>query len=352
MYVLRSCICVYVFLALSFSAQAHTHRTALFLGNSYTGVNNLPGLVQDLAAGAGDTLVVDSYTPGGITLAGHCADPSTLDKIASTAWNAVVVQAQSQEPSFPPEQVELQTLPYAVRLDSIIRANDSCTTTVFYETWGRKNGDQQNCAFYPPVCTYEGMQGRLRDSYKLFADTCKTLMAPVGEAWKQVIQGEPSINLYQPDESHPTIEGSYLAACVLYEVIFEKSVVGNPYSASINNAVATLLQQMAHKVVQDSSTTWNIGKYPRCAGTTSVTDNIQYAELTVYPNPASYTIDIRAIAPFDNSAVSYSLLDMHGVEVLKGTSRTIDIGALPCGTYLLVARLNNQHHTTMVVKTE
>lgn len=345
------CLCVCVSLVLTFSTQAHTHRTVLFLGNSYTGVNNLPGIVKDLATGAGDTLDVDSYAPGGITLAGHCADPTTLGKIGSKAWNAIVVQAQSQEPSFPPDQVEQQTLPYAVRLDSIIRANDSCTNTVFYETWGRKNGDQQNCAFYPPVCTYEGMQARLHDSYKLFADTCKALMAPVGEAWKHVIQSEPSINLYQPDESHPTIEGSYLAACVLYEVIFEKSVIGNTFTGGTSSSVAAFLQQTAHSVVQDSATTWNIGKYPRCTSVTSVAEDYEHNEFTVFPNPASRTIDIRALAPFDTSAVEYTLLDMCGVVMLEGTSNTIDIGALPCGTYLLVAKLNNQHQTTMVVKT-
>jgi hypothetical protein len=44
-------------------------------------------------------------------------------------------------------------------------AADSCTETVFYMTWGHQNGDPPNCAAYPQICTYSGMQDRLTQSY-------------------------------------------------------------------------------------------------------------------------------------------------------------------------------------------
>ena len=46
-------------------------------------------------------------------------------------------------------------------------------------TWGRKYGDQQNCQFYPPVCTYLGMQNRLRESYLSMSFTSNATF-PVG----------------------------------------------------------------------------------------------------------------------------------------------------------------------------
>ncbi len=237
----------------------HKKVSALFIGNSYTYVNNLPLLCANLALANADTLVYDDNTPGGYTLNNHFTNVVTNTKINSKAWDYVIVQAQSQEPSFSPTQVYSQTLPYARKLDSLIKQNNSCTNTVFYETWGRKNGDASNCAVYPPVCTYLGMQNRLRQSYKKFADTCNAIMSPVGEAFKRSIALDPNLELYQGDESHPSLEGSYLAACVFYEVLFQKSVLSNTFISSVNSTTATFLQQVAHTVVTDSLAVWNLG---------------------------------------------------------------------------------------------
>jgi hypothetical protein len=250
-----------IFLPSLITAQSNAKKvTALFLGNSYTYVNNLPLLIANLALANGDTLVYDVNAPGGYTLNNHFNDLTSKAKISSAPWKYVILQAQSQEPSFSPAQVFSQTLPYARKLDSLIKLNNSCTNTVFYQTWGRKNGDASNCGFYPPVCTYLGMQDRLKQSYKKFADTCNAVMSPIGEAFRRSIALNPNLELYQPDESHPSLEGSYLAACVFYEVVFQKSVLTNTYISTVNSTTATFLQQVAHAVVNDSLAIWNIGK--------------------------------------------------------------------------------------------
>ncbi|PBQ34063.1 hypothetical protein CNR22_20535 [Sphingobacteriaceae bacterium] len=233
----------------------------LFIGNSYTYVNNLPLLVRDLALAKGDTLVYDSYAIGGYSFGNHFTDANSKAKIALGTWDYVVLQAQSQEPSFPPSQVNAQTLPYARKLDSLVKHYNPCALTVFYETWGRKNGDAPNCAFYPPLCTYSGMQGRLRDSYILFADTCHALLAPVGEAWKLARATNTAIEFYQPDESHPALEGSYLAAAVFYETLFQKSVLTSTYTAGLASQTVSLLNQIAHQLVNDSAAITNSPKY-------------------------------------------------------------------------------------------
>lgn len=243
-------------------AQSNSKKIkVLFLGNSYTYVNNLPQMIADMAAAGGDTLLFDSNCIGGYTFGNHCSDQTSKSKIALGNWDYVVLQAQSQEPSFSPAQVNSQTLPYAIKLDSLVKAANPCTRTVFYETWGRKYGDAGNCANYPPVCTYTGMQGRLKESYLLFADTCKALVAPVGEAWRSSISTAPTLELYQSDQSHPSIEGSYLAAAVFYKVLFAKSVLSTTYSAALSSSVASHLLGAANTTVQDSLSLWNIGKY-------------------------------------------------------------------------------------------
>lgn len=58
----------------------------------------------------------------------------------------------------------------------------------FYETWGRKNGDQANCPNYSPLCTYVGMQDRLKSPYKIFADNAQVIVARVGEDGERLLR--------------------------------------------------------------------------------------------------------------------------------------------------------------------
>ena len=139
--------------------------TVLWLGNSYTASNNLPDLLYQLALSGGDTIQFDSNTPGGYRLEDHWNSLTSQSKITQQPWDYVILQAQSQEPSLDSTFVANWVLPYADALDSVIHLNDSCTQTVFYMTWGRKNGDASNCVAYPPVCTYQGMQDQLRNRY-------------------------------------------------------------------------------------------------------------------------------------------------------------------------------------------
>ncbi len=233
-------------------------KKVLFIGNSYTYVNNLPQLVHDIAISQGDSLVFDSSAPGGYTFEAHTTFTETLNKINSDNWDYVVLQEQSQRPSFPPAQVANEVLPYAETLVNLIRQNDTCTTPIFFMTWGRKNGDQVNCQSYPPLCTYEGMQQRLRESYLLMAQLNDAEVAPVGAAWYQTRLNNPAIELYQADESHPSINGSYLAACVFYASIFHKSPVNSFYPTAVTDTDAGILQNYANSIVFDSLANWFI----------------------------------------------------------------------------------------------
>ena len=234
-------------------------KEVLFIGNSYTYVNNLPDLVKQIALSFGDSLIHDSSTPGGANFNTHTNNTQTLAKINQQQWDYVVLQAQSQEPSFSPGQVANNTYPYAEILVDSIHANSSCTEPLFFMTWGRKYGDQQNCAVYPPVCTYLGMQQRLRESYLEMAFYDSASCAPVGMAWKQSIAQDSSLNLYSPDNSHPSIYGSYLAACTFYASIFKKSASGSSFWPNgIDSITAYNLQQIASSTVLDSLAVWHI----------------------------------------------------------------------------------------------
>ena len=81
-----------------YELKAQLNYKVLFLGNSYTGVNNLPQIIHDVALSAGDTLAFDSYTPGGYQLIDHSLDVISQNKIMTGNWDYVVIQGQSQEP--------------------------------------------------------------------------------------------------------------------------------------------------------------------------------------------------------------------------------------------------------------
>ncbi|MDA0682370.1 MAG: PKD domain-containing protein [Bacteroidetes bacterium] len=234
-------------------------KEVLFLGNSYTYYNDLPNMIKQIALSFGDTLNYDQNTPGGVTLQNHSSNTQTLSKISQQQWDHVIIQCQSQEPAFSPSQVSNDVFPYAQILIDSIASNYSCTEPIFYMTWGRKNGDQQNCAAYPPVCTYLGMQQRLRESYLEMTSNHNATCAPVGMAWKESINQNPILELYTTDQSHPSLEGSYLAACTFYASLFKKPSIGTTYIPNgIDTATAVFLQHIATNTVLDSMSTWNI----------------------------------------------------------------------------------------------
>ena len=290
----------------------------LFIGNSYTGVNNLPQLFSDLSLSLGDSVFVDTYNPGGYTFEMHAVDANTIAKINSRSWDFVVLQEQSQRPSFPPAQVAQDVYPYARQLDSLILLNNPCTETVFYMTWGRKYGDQGNCAFWPPVCTFLGMQEELRNSYVQMANDNAALVAPVGRAWQSSWTQDSSINLWSSDNSHPSIEGSYLAACVFYETILRKSCVNAPFISSVTNPNALFLQQVAHQIVTDSIFTWKIGAYDVNADFSFIASGlqVQFTDQSVNSNNVTWDFGDGSTSLLPQPTHSYLQAGVYSVNLI------------------------------------
>ncbi len=236
-------------------------RNVLFLGNSYTAWNNLPLLTATVAASAGDTLLFASNTPGGTTLEMHLTNTTSLNLINQGSWDYVVLQEQSQLPSFPDNQVEAQVFPYAEDLNQIILAANPCTETVFFMTWGRKNGDASNCAAWPPVCTYEGMDSLLNLRYRMMAEMNEAIVSPVGAVWRYIREEFPQIELYTADESHPSEAGSYAAACTFYSVIFRTDPLQITYDFNLSFADAESIRIAVNEVVYGHLLEWHIGEY-------------------------------------------------------------------------------------------
>ena len=264
----------------------------LFIGNSYTDVNNLPQLIASMAEAGGDTLVFSANLPGGSTFYNHLNNSTTTSLIQQGGWDYVVLQGQSQEPSFPDGQFYSQTYPYAQQLCEMIHQYNPEAEIVFYMTWGRKNGDQSNCPYFPPLCTYEGMDSLLYLRYMTMAEDFDAEVSPVGALWHYLRDHNSDIELYASDESHPSLAGSYAAACSFYSVLFRRNPRENAYNPGIAEDAAEMIKIAASKVVYDSLAKWFV-EMPETPGSGII--SMEEKHCVIYPNPASEYLGIQSI---------------------------------------------------------
>ncbi|MDP4716979.1 MAG: PKD domain-containing protein [Flavobacteriales bacterium] len=247
-----------------FANLLHAQTRVLFIGNSYTAVNNLPQLTADCALSigfAGFPMEIASSTPGGTTFQVHTTNATSQSLINQGNWDYVVLQEQSQLPSFPDAQVAAECFPFAAALNEQILAADSCAETIFYMTWGRQNGDASNCASWPPVCTYEGMDSLLNLRYRQMAIDNQAILSPVGALWKYIRTNYPEINLYAADGSHPSLEGTYAAACSMVSVIFRTDPTLITYGSTLDPVVSEKIRIAAQAVVFNNLAEWHVGEY-------------------------------------------------------------------------------------------
>ena len=93
---------------------------------------------------------------------------------------------------------------------------------------------------------------RAIESYTLAANDVSGLLLPVAAAWVAAWDTTPALALYA-DPLHPSVEGAYLSALVVYAQLLEKTPKGLPATLRLNSGrtltidpnMAALLQQAA-----------------------------------------------------------------------------------------------------------
>lgn len=219
----------------------------LFIGNSYTSVNYLPGMFENVAGSVrGEVKVfVSARTGGGLTLENHLNNQETMKKISTGEWDFVVLQEQSLKPVGIPNGF----IADAATLSKVVTSVNS--TPVFFETWARKEGHKYYSHTNTPNFRSQ-MQQQLRQAYTKAAADSGALLAPVGDAWEFVTVQNPEIQLYSGDGTHPSSKGTYLAALVFYGIIlggdpnkvaWRPDGISDHEDVSLKNAARTVLAQ-------------------------------------------------------------------------------------------------------------
>ena len=183
---------------------APTSLNILFVGNSFTARNDLPWLIAQIAAADGRSLTHRLISAGGASLRQHWNKGEATKAIETGGYDYVVLQEQSTLPAKNAERMAEN-----VRLfDACIRAAGS--RTALYMTWARQHAPQTQDAI---TAAYEDVGRELGAT-----------VIPVGRAWQAFVGTHDQPALYDRDGSHPSLAGSYLAACVMYGVLFRRSL--------------------------------------------------------------------------------------------------------------------------------
>ena len=167
----------------------------LFIGNSLTASNDLPGIVEGLGRMAGLDVRSTAVARPGFSLEDHWNDGEARRAIARGGWSYVVLQ---QGPSALPESRVLLN-EYARRFDGEIRRAHARPALLMVWPSADRSGD------------FDGVSG----SYAGAAALVDGLLFPAGDAWRAAWRREAGLALYGPDGFHPSRLGSSLAATVI-----------------------------------------------------------------------------------------------------------------------------------------
>jgi len=259
---------IFITLAVAFgtaAAQAQTKpavtslgpdfpKSEIFIGNSFYYYNNgLPGHVS-LLEKAADPDHKQDYRTTMVTIGGSGLDwhdvesyfrPNAIgaysfDEQNNVVFNppgkmfdAAVMMDCSQCPIHP--KLKSVFTEYTKKDSDIVRAHGA--KPIFFMSWAYADKPE--------------MTAPLAEAYTVAGNANNALVIPAGLAFARAREKQPELNLYAPDKRHPSLAGTYLAACTTFAALTGRSPVGNSYHAGIDEPTAKFLQQVAWDTVQD-----------------------------------------------------------------------------------------------------
>ena len=217
-------------------------ETILFIGNSYLYYgdslhNHFRRMVEEYFTGY-DASSVKSATIGGSRLKHHNVERLIKPKAISSIekFDLVILQGGSGETLTKSSRKEFS---YFVKKHvQTIRENNS--QAALYMTH----------AYVKPHKDFMDNQIKIiEETYTKVGNDNQVLVIPVGLAFDLAYQEQPSIKLHRPDATHPSLLGTYLAACTVFSSIYGKTPIGLKYDyyGAINEKDKMFLQATAFK---------------------------------------------------------------------------------------------------------
>lgn len=181
------------------SSLSDDDTNLLFIGNSLTYTNEMPSIVERMAKERNIKLGAQSVAYPNYALEDHWNDGCVQTLIESKKFDFVIVQ---QGPSSQ-EEGRVMLLEYGEKLKDLCNKNDA--KLAFFMVW-------------PARVNYHMFDGVILN-YTNAALQSDALLCPVGRFWKaQCDKGD--FSYYGPDQFHPSVKGSELAAQTILNTLF------------------------------------------------------------------------------------------------------------------------------------
>ncbi|TQI82351.1 hypothetical protein FHU10_2674 [Serratia fonticola] len=214
------------------------NKTVVIYGNSYSHYNNnvntrLRDLTRSLLPNEAKGYAFRAITISSGRLGWHI--PNLTMQNSLQKWDVVILQGNSTEPFSAKAESRDYFVESATKMADV--AHKAGSKVVYFMTWANKDKPEQTA--------------KLEKAYLDIASKTGGYMAPVGLAFSNAIKAHPEIDLYHSDGSHPSLAGTYLAACVLFATLYDHSPVGGalPVDSTMTEQTAKALQQVAWDTV-------------------------------------------------------------------------------------------------------
>ena len=219
----------------------------LFVGNSYFYYNDslhnhVRRMVDAAQPGFLKKAKFKSATIGGANLDDHPIEHLTMPGRIGVKepFQLVILQGNSGQPLTEKGRASLRETVTA--FDQVIKQH------------GGKTALYMNHAYGAPHKQVSPDNIRMtEDAYVAAGNEIGALVIPVGLAFEEAYKRKPELKLHQDyDGSHPTLIGSYLAACTVVASVYGVSPVGNAYDCfgRVDKDTAAFLQQVAWDTVK------------------------------------------------------------------------------------------------------
>ena len=232
----------------------------LFLGNSLIFVNDMPSVFNNICLYQGKDVYVDSVTEGSSTMCLFASETYHLGvefraKLAERQWDYIMIEPSRRATPYETTIREAE-LNAAEVLHGLITANGA--ETLIYSTWGLQKGETGVYQQVGEGSTKIGTHAIDRQTHcRYLAEFSQAVaerigggkIVQAGYAFENMISLDPSVNLYGTDLQHPSIAGTYLVACTVYDTIFQEEVSGCEWTNNLSKALT--LQAVADATAID-----------------------------------------------------------------------------------------------------
>lgn len=192
-------------------------KTVLILGNSRIFFHGMPYMLRKIADSARSPVryAITSRTWGGARFEDLWKDAG-VQRLLRQHWDQVILQGESGAQSRAAQDASFQT--YGEKL--IAAASSTGASVAVILNWAYAE------PFYAGLP--QGTRGRhlaaIETSHRALAARTGAGLIETGEVWEEVHAADPSLALTHEDGNHPTREGTYLSALMVYGFVSESGV--------------------------------------------------------------------------------------------------------------------------------